>query len=406
MMFPNHVTNHNSFEDSVKILKNRGLLNEGDAVKGTPDKEPSYESPTPNADVKYKKVEQSPEVDEQDGIYPATTVKDIPKLKTSKKVKDKSDGLEPIKPHDTKNEMKKVKIVKATEQTLKESKKRLTERDNSEAQMAWEESVSDELADMFKAGKISQKEHDAAQNYLETHGYDLYDPYEGNNDVEYILSQSKIVNLKEAIKRMVNEELAKFKSQSKKKLTESKDRLVLDDSTSFEIEDHDEDSNEARFISITQDDGSEKNTLIIYPSELNKFIDFVQTFANKQKLTESKKKLTEAIGEQSVDLYDFEIVIGNDTYMISGIANVIGKYEEPNYVDGYIESSGGWAVEGIELELDNAYKIDPNVEYDEEAEITSPEDLDILEMAIYKDRNAFNALYNYINGSIDYDNFD
>jgi hypothetical protein len=121
MMFPNHVTNHNSFEDSVKILKNRGLLNEGDAVKGTPDKEPSYESPTPNADVKYKKVEQSPEVDEQDGIYPATTVKDIPKLKTSKKVKDKSDGLEPIKPNDTKNEMKKVKIVKAAEQMLKEA---------------------------------------------------------------------------------------------------------------------------------------------------------------------------------------------------------------------------------------------------------------------------------------------
>jgi hypothetical protein len=120
MMFPNHVTNHNSFEDSVKILKNRGLLNEGDAVKGTPDKDPSYESPTPSADTKYKKVEQSPEVDEQDGIYPATTVKDIPKLKTNKKVKDKSDGLEPIKPHDTKNEMKKVKVAKATEQMLKE----------------------------------------------------------------------------------------------------------------------------------------------------------------------------------------------------------------------------------------------------------------------------------------------
>jgi hypothetical protein len=120
MMFPNHVTNHNSFEDSVKILKNKGLLNEGDAVKGTPDKEPSYESPTPNADVKYKKVEQSPEVDKQDGIYPATTVTDIPKLKLSKKVKDKSDGLEPIKPHDTKNEMKKVKVAKATDQMLKE----------------------------------------------------------------------------------------------------------------------------------------------------------------------------------------------------------------------------------------------------------------------------------------------
>ena len=333
MMFPNHVTNHNSFEDSVKILKTRGLLNEGDAVKGTPDKDPSYESPTPNADVKYKKVEQSPEVDEQDGIYPATTVKDIPKLKTSKKVKDKSDGLEPIKDHDTKNEMKKVKVAKATEQTLKESKKRLTERDNSDAQMAWEESISDELADMFRAGKISQKEHDAAQDYLETHGYDLYDPYEGNNDVEYILAQSKIVNLKEAIKRMVNEVLAEFKSQS-------------------------------------------------------------------------KKKLTEARNSQSVELSGLEIEFGGHNYIVNGTADVIGHYEEPNYVDGYTESPGGWQIEDIELNLDDALKLDPSVKYDEGVEITSPEELKKLEIAIYRDKNAFNALYDYIDSSLDYDKFD
>jgi len=110
MMFPNHVTQFNSFEDSVKILKSKGLLNEGDAVQGTPDKAPTYKYP--NEATKYKKVEQSPEVDEQDGIYPATTLTDIPKEKMDKKVKDKSDGLEPIKDKDTKNEMKKVKIVK------------------------------------------------------------------------------------------------------------------------------------------------------------------------------------------------------------------------------------------------------------------------------------------------------
>ena len=119
MMFPNHVTQYNSFEDSVKILKNKGLLNEGDAVKGTPDKAPVYEYP--NEKTKYKKVEQSPEVDEQNGIYPATTLTDIPKEKMDKKVKDKSDGLEPIKPNDTKNELKKVKIVKVKKQTLKEN---------------------------------------------------------------------------------------------------------------------------------------------------------------------------------------------------------------------------------------------------------------------------------------------
>jgi hypothetical protein len=112
MMFPSFVTNHNSFDDSVKILKQKGMLVEGDAVKGTPDKEPTYESPTPDAKTKYKKVEQSPEVDEQDGIYPATTLTDIPKVKTTKRVKNESDGLEPIKDNDTKNEMKKVKVVK------------------------------------------------------------------------------------------------------------------------------------------------------------------------------------------------------------------------------------------------------------------------------------------------------
>jgi len=112
MMFPSFVTNHNSFDDSVRILKQKGMLNEGTAVKGAPDKEPTYDSLTPDAKTKYKKVEQSPEVDEQDGIYPATTLTDIPKTKTYKKVKNESDGLEPIKDNDTKNEMKKVKVVK------------------------------------------------------------------------------------------------------------------------------------------------------------------------------------------------------------------------------------------------------------------------------------------------------
>jgi hypothetical protein len=112
MMFPNYVTNHNSFQDSITILKQKGMLVEGDAVKGTPDKEPTYDYPTQPA--KYKKVVQEPEVDEQDGIYPATTLTDIPKEEVSKPIKSKTrpDGLEPIKDNDTKNEMKKVKVVK------------------------------------------------------------------------------------------------------------------------------------------------------------------------------------------------------------------------------------------------------------------------------------------------------
>ena len=127
MMFPNFVTNHNSFDDSVKILKNKGLLNEGNAVKGTPDKAPTYDYPTQPG--KYMKVVQEPEVDEQDGIYPATTVTDIPKEEVSKPIKSKTrpDGLEPIKDKDTKNEMKKIRIVK-------ESKKNLTEANIVEAE--------------------------------------------------------------------------------------------------------------------------------------------------------------------------------------------------------------------------------------------------------------------------------
>jgi len=129
MMFPNFVTNHNSFDDSVKILKNKGLLNEGDAVKGTPDKAPSYDYPTQPG--KYMKVVQEPEVDEQDGIYPATTLTDIPKEEVSKPIKSKNrpDGLEPVKDKDKKNEMKKIRIVK-------ESKKKLNELGPAAQQMA------------------------------------------------------------------------------------------------------------------------------------------------------------------------------------------------------------------------------------------------------------------------------
>jgi len=126
-MFPNYVTNHNSFQDSVTILKQKGMLVEGDAVKGTPDKAPEYDYPTQPG--KYKKVVQEPEVDEQDGIYPATTLTDIPKEEVSKPVKSKTrpDGLEPIKNNDTKNEMKKVKVVKENLHNLKENPMKTTQ---------------------------------------------------------------------------------------------------------------------------------------------------------------------------------------------------------------------------------------------------------------------------------------
>lgn len=151
MMFPSFVTQHNSFSDSVTILRQKGMLNEGDAVKGTPDKEPTYESPTPDDKIKYKKVEQSPEVDEQDGIYPATTITDIPKEKTYKKVKNTSDGLEPIKDNDTKNEMKKVKVVKENLRSFDDIFADFVETDDSTEIKAYLKAKGKEAIEKIKA---------------------------------------------------------------------------------------------------------------------------------------------------------------------------------------------------------------------------------------------------------------
>jgi hypothetical protein len=172
MMFPNFVTNHNSFDDSVKILKTKGMLSEGDAVKGTPDKEPTYDSLTPDDKIKYKKVEQSPEVDEQDGIYPATTITDIPKTKTYKKVKNTSDGLEPIKDNDTKNELKKVKVVK--ESVEKDIEKAIRDKkiDPAKVKAAAEKAMrgdSTELAVLMAfGGKINPMEENMEPEEIET----------------------------------------------------------------------------------------------------------------------------------------------------------------------------------------------------------------------------------------------
>ena len=172
MMFPNFVTNHNSFDDSVAILKQKGMLNEGDAVKGTPDKEPTYDSLTPDDKVKYKKVEQSPEVDEQDGIYPATTITDIPKTKTYKKVKNTSDGLEPIKDNDTKNEMKKVKVVKENLEASIEKKIRNKEIDPKEIEAANKKAMQGDTTDLVALlsgiGRISPMGENMEPEEIET----------------------------------------------------------------------------------------------------------------------------------------------------------------------------------------------------------------------------------------------
>jgi hypothetical protein len=172
MMFPNFVTNHNSFDDSVAILKQKGMLNEGDAVKGTPDKEPTYDSLTPDDKIKYKKVEQSPEVDEQDGIYPATTITDIPKTKTYKKVKNTSDGLEPIKDNDTKNELKKVKVVKENLEASIEKKIRNKEIDPKQIEAANKKAMQGDTTDLVALlsgiSKINPMEENMEPEEIET----------------------------------------------------------------------------------------------------------------------------------------------------------------------------------------------------------------------------------------------
>jgi len=179
MMFPNHVTQFNSFEDSVKILKSKGLLNEGNAVKGTPDKAPTYDYPTQPG--KYKKVIQEPEVDEQDGIYPATTLTDIPKEEVSKPVGDNSDGLEPIKPHDTKNELKKVKIVKEDKekfdpkQRQKDDLKKFSNKMRDQVQGGPPKGVNtlkDKIKDMVREVLNEMYDDDVAEFDVDTERYD------------------------------------------------------------------------------------------------------------------------------------------------------------------------------------------------------------------------------------------
>jgi hypothetical protein len=202
MMFPNHVTQHNSFEDSVKILKNRGLLNEGNAVKGVPDKAPSYDYPTQPG--KYMKVVQEPEVDEQDGIYPATTLTDIPKEEVSKPVGDKSDGLEPIKLKDTKNEMKKIRIVKESKKNLTENKVTAKQIQDKYNEM-FGKNPQTTFTDVAKALGVSEPEiaialfsPDLAKNLREEDEKDLATP-----DVEAIkkmmLQNSNLVSKLKAV---------------------------------------------------------------------------------------------------------------------------------------------------------------------------------------------------------------
>lgn len=103
-MFPQYLSPMNSLQDTVTILKNKGLLSEVEEKKKTP-KNQIYGK-------KYKRVINEPEDSEQKGIYPATTLTDIPKPEWEWEAPKecKSDGLIDLKDKDEKNKMKKVKI--------------------------------------------------------------------------------------------------------------------------------------------------------------------------------------------------------------------------------------------------------------------------------------------------------
>jgi len=200
MMFPSFVTQHNSFADSVIILKQKGMLSEGDAVKGTPDKEPTYASLTPDDKIKYKKVEQSPEVDEQDGIYPATTITDIPKEKTYKKVKNESDGLEPIKDNDTKNEMKKVKVVKEDLDTYN-----VPPQDRPKYK-TWDNHDDDDQ-EPFNSYTYLKQEYGSKAKEIENNIFDAEETDNNPNLWDYFMSLESPKEVDEFLQGFINEEL-------------------------------------------------------------------------------------------------------------------------------------------------------------------------------------------------------
>ena len=70
-----------------------------------------------------------------------------------KKVKDTSDGLESIKDKDTKNELKKVKIIKVTKQTLKEDEGKFDPKQHQKDDL---KKFSDKMRDQVQGGPPTQ----------------------------------------------------------------------------------------------------------------------------------------------------------------------------------------------------------------------------------------------------------
>jgi len=354
MMFPNFVTNHNSFEDSVKILKNKGLLNEGDAVKGTPDKAPSYDYPTqPN---KYKKVIQEPEVDEQDGIYPATTLTDIPKEDVSKPIKSKNrpDGLEPIKNNDKKNEMKKVRLVR-------ESKKKLTENQVTSKQ------IQDKYNEMF--GKNPQTTFDDVAKAL------------GVSEQEIAIALFA-PNLKENNKD----------KKDKPSLSTSPGTSVpMGAKTQNKIDD---------FLSQFRSPGASG------PGQsLNKLKDKIKEIVREivdEIGPAIKKEATNKYFQYEIELDDIDFKINEDDYVLDLIVKFDADYNKDEYEDGYRYYQGGFEITDHNVdEVKSAYKYiqgSDNLE-----EVTSPEELEMIKTKL--NGELLDKVYDKLEDNIDWSKF-
>jgi len=368
MMFPNFVTNHNSFDDSVKILKQKGLLNEGDAVQGAPDKAPTYKYP--NEATKYKKVEQSPEVDEQDGIYPATTLTDIPKEKMDKKVKNTSDGLEPVKDKDTKNEMKKIKIVK-------ESKKKLTEAQK------FEYIISGKPVD------VSSVEFDG----VDTSDYpDFSDAYVYSAEFEdgTKLTDDELDELQDKYWDSLYDILMDTLNEDQHTPEDKLAKARLGDVPKVDIG-----AAAQKWLSQFKSKGASPMGHPGLNKLKAKIKEMVREILNET-LTESKK---------TIEIEEIETTIDGDDYMFDIEVDFDYHYEEPEYEDGYESSAGGYVVDDYEVSrLKNVYVNDKT-----QQEYVPVEDMDSITMIkekIKRDPKVNNRIDRYFSDSFDWGDVD
>jgi hypothetical protein len=357
MMFPNFVTNHNSFEDSVKILKNKGLLNEGDAVKGTPDKAPSYDYPTQPS--KYKKVIQEPEVDEQDGIYPATTLTDIPKEDVSKPIKSKNrpDGLEPIKNNDKKNEMKKVRLVR-------ESKKKLTESQVTPKQ------IQDKYNEMF--GKNPQTTFADVAKALGVSEQEI---------AMALLFKGNMPGLREDEKKKDKHDLS----------TSPGTQVPMGTKTQSKIDD---------FLSQFRSPGASG------PGQsLNKLKDKIKEIVREivnEIEPAIKKEATNKYFQYEIELDDIDFKINEDDYVLDLIVKFDADYNKDEYEDGYRYYQGGFEITDHNVdEVKSAYKYIPGS--DNLEEVTSPEELEMIKTKLNNELS--DKVYDKLEDSIDWSKF-